>query len=71
MEAIVKVQLAQVPPEAPALIYDQERQHMEYRRLAKRDVAVMRGAQKVFRQAEWNGRAQKWTLGAVVDQQTW
>jgi hypothetical protein len=66
---IVKVQLPVLPSDAPAMIYDQQRMHTEYRVLGKRDRKLMGKEMKVFRQAKWTGT--KWKLGERVVAQAW
>jgi hypothetical protein len=67
---VVKVQLQQVPPDGPALIYDEARAHMQARKLDDAEEQQMRGRQKVFFNAWWSD-ATGWVLLSVANARRW
>ncbi|HEY2616488.1 MAG TPA: hypothetical protein VGI78_04050, partial [Acetobacteraceae bacterium] len=59
---VVKVQQALYPPGGDALIYDQDRKHLQQRPLAAAEKHMMAGEVRAFFQASWNASSRRWTL---------
>jgi hypothetical protein len=69
--SIVKVQLPVTPADAPALIYDEQRLHTEYRQLNDQDRKVMGKHMTVYFKAKWDPKAGKWDLRKRAVTQPW
>jgi hypothetical protein len=59
---VVKVQQALYPPGGDALIYDQDRKHLQQRPLTAAERHMMAGKVLAFFQASWNTSSRRWTL---------
>jgi hypothetical protein len=66
---IVKVQVAQFPPGAPALIYAKDRKRLVQMELPADVTRQMRGAAKAYFRAVWTGDG--CTLRERVADQSW
>jgi hypothetical protein len=68
---VVKVQLPLSPDSNEALIYDQDRTHMEQRVLTAAERRMMAGEVRAFFQASWNASSDSWTLLERVADRSW
>lgn len=68
---VVKVQRALMPPEAPALIYDERRTHQELRQLTGSEAAEMATVYKAYWLARWDAHRETWTLLQRTKHQNW
>ena len=64
---IVKVQRALMPPDAPAMIYDERRKHTELRHLTPAEAAEMRTIFKAYWFARWDAHRETWALRRADD----
>ena len=68
---VVKVQQALYPPGGDALIYDQDRKHMQQRPLTAAEKHMMAGEVRAFFQASWNTGSGRWTLLERAADESW
>ncbi len=68
---IVKVQVAQFPPGAPALVYARGRYRLSQQQLPSFVLAALNGDPKGYFEARWIGPANRWAIGRRIEDQDW